>query len=95
MLYKLFWLLHGKLSAKIAKAVDNSRRYERKGGRGGKYKLPPICNGPISTCIQLACALRYFAGASPYDIMGKYGVSEKTVRESIWVVGSCSAREFS
>jgi hypothetical protein len=34
----------------------------------------------------LACALRYFAGASPYDIMAKYGVSEKSVRESIWVV---------
>jgi hypothetical protein len=37
MLYESFWLLHGKLSTKIAKAIDDSRRYERKGGRGGKY----------------------------------------------------------
>ncbi len=86
MSYKSFWLLHGKLSTKFAKAVDNSRRYERKGGRGVKYKQPPFCNGPVSTCVRLACALWYFAGALPYDIMAKYGVSEKSVRESIWVV---------
>ncbi len=86
MLYESFWLLHGKQSAKIAKAVDDSRRYERKRGRGGKYKLPPFCNGPVSICVWLACALRYFAGALPYDIMAKYGVSEKSVRESIWAV---------
>jgi hypothetical protein len=84
ILYKLFWLLHEKLSAKIAKAADNSRRYEWKGGRGVKSKLPPYRNGPISTCVRLACALRYFAGGLPYDIMEKYGVSEKSVRESIW-----------
>ncbi len=73
---RIFWLLYGKLSAIIAKTVDDSRRYERKGGRGGKYKPPPIRNGPVSTCVWLACALQYFAGASPYDIMAKYGVSE-------------------
>ncbi len=43
-------------------------------------------NGPISTSIQLACALRYFAGGLPYDIMAKYGISEPSVRESIWAV---------
>jgi hypothetical protein len=58
MLYESFWLLHGKLSAKIAKAVDDSRRYERKGGRGGKYKPAPIRNGPVFTCVWLACALQ-------------------------------------
>ncbi len=83
MLYQSFWLLHGNLSPRIAKAVDNSRRYEWKGGRGGKYKLPPVRNGPVSTSIRLACALHYFAGASQYNIMAKYGISEKSVRESI------------
>jgi hypothetical protein len=34
----------------------------------------------------LACALRYFAGGSPYDIMAKYGISHASVLESIWVV---------
>ncbi len=43
-------------------------------------------NDPITTCIWLACALRYFAGASPYDIMAKYGISEKSVSESVWAV---------
>ena len=72
MSYESFWLLHRKLSTRIAKAVDDSRRYKRKGGRGGNYKIPPVCNGPVNTCVRLACALHFFAGASPYDIMAKY-----------------------
>ena len=43
-------------------------------------------NDPITTCVWLACSLRYFAGASPYDIMAKYGISEKSVSESVWAV---------
>ena len=43
-------------------------------------------NGPLTTCVQLACALRFFAGASQYDIMAKYGISEKSVSESVWAV---------
>jgi hypothetical protein len=69
MSYKSFWLLHRKLSTRIAKAVDDSRHYKRKGDRGGNYKLPPVRNGPVTTCVWLAYALRYFAGALPYDIM--------------------------
>eukprot|EP00956_Cyclotella_meneghiniana_P010394 scaffold14401_cov58-Cyclotella_meneghiniana.AAC.17 len=38
---------------------------------------PPIPNGEIDSEVCLACALRYFAGGSPYDIMAKYGVSYK------------------
>ena len=30
--------------------------------------------------------LRYFAGASPYNIMAKYGISKKSVSESVWAV---------
>ncbi len=47
---------------------------------------PPVRNGPVSTSIRLACALRYFAGGLPYDIMAKYGLSHSSVYESIWVV---------
>ena len=86
MSYESFWLLHRKLSTRIAKAVDDSRRYKRKGGRGGGYKLPPVRNGPVNTCVCLACALRFFAGASPYDIMAKYGISKNSVSESVWAV---------
>ncbi len=86
MTYESFLFLHEKLSSKIAKAVDDSRRYKQRGGRGGNYKPPPVCNGPVSTCVRLACALRYFAGGSPYDIMAKYGISHASVLESIWAV---------
>jgi hypothetical protein len=71
---------------KIAKGVDDSRCYKQKGGRGGKYMPPTVRNGPVSTSVWLACALRYFAGGLPYDIMCKYGISEVSVRESTWVV---------
>jgi hypothetical protein len=45
-----------------------------------------VCNGPLTTCVRLACALRFFAGASQYDILAKYGISEKSVSESVWAV---------
>jgi hypothetical protein len=86
MTYELLLFLHEKLSSKIAKAVDDGRRYKQRGGRGGNYKPPPVRNGPVSTCVRLACALRYFAGGSPYDIMAKYGISHASVLESIWEV---------
>jgi hypothetical protein len=42
--------------------------------------------GPISTYAWLACALRYFAGGVPYDIMAKYGLSHASKLESICAV---------
>ena len=36
--------------------------------------------------MRLAIAIRYFAGASPYNIMVKYGVSHTSVFESVWIV---------
>ena len=54
-------------------------------------------NGPVSTSVRLACALRYFAGGSPYDIMAKYGISHASLYESIWAVVEAvnSCDEFS
>ena len=60
--------------------------------------MPPQArNGPVSTSVRLACALRYFAGGSPYDIMGKYGISHASLYESIWTVVKAvnSCDEFS
>ena len=51
-----------------------------------KYKAPPVPNGPISTSVRLACALRYFAGGSPYDLMAKYGISHTQVLNCVWSV---------
>ncbi len=38
-----------------------------------------VPNGRISKSVRLACALRYFAGGSPYNIMCKYGVSHSNI----------------
>ena len=81
MSYRSFWLLHRKPSPKSLRLLMIVGAMQ-KGGGGGNYKLPPVRNGPITTCVWLDCALRYFAGASPYDIMAKYGISEKSVSES-------------
>jgi hypothetical protein len=87
MSYKSFWVLHSKLATKINITRLKARRYVPKGGRkGGKYKLPPIRNGRISTSVRLACALRFFAGGSVYDIMGNYGISHTDVMDSVWHV---------
>ena len=47
---------------------------------------PPIPNGPVCTSVCLACALCYFAGGSPYDIMSAYGVSHTIILDSVWCV---------
>ena len=95
--YESFLFLHEILSVRIAKAVDDLRPYELRGGRGGNYKPPPVRNGPVSTSVRLACALRYFAGGSPYHIMAKYGISHASLFESIWAVVEAvnSCEEFS
>jgi hypothetical protein len=63
------------------------RHHIPKGGRsGGKFKPPPIRNGRISSSVRLACALRYFAGGSPYDLVGVYGILHTDVVDSVWHV---------
>ena len=34
----------------------------------------------------LACALRYFSGASPYDVMMVFGLSHRETFDSVWYV---------
>lgn len=45
---------------------------------------PP--NGPILPRVRLACAIRYFAGGSAYDIALTYGISCSVVHESVSIV---------
>ena len=64
-----------------------ARRYVKKGDwRGGRYKLPPIPNGSISKSVRLACALRYYGGGSPHDLMSNFGISHMDVMDSVWFV---------
>ena len=87
MSYESFRRLHRSLATGIHRARLKLRHYSVKGGRkGGAFKPPPIRNGPISTSIRLACALRYFAGGSPYDLVGVYGISHTDVMDSVWHV---------
>ena len=51
-----------------------------------KFCNPPIPNGKISSSVRLACAIQYFAGGSPYDLMAKYGVSDSKVFTGVWAV---------
>ena len=55
-------------------------KYELKGLASENSKPPPIPNGPISTKVRLAVALRYFAGGLPYDIMSY---------ECLWDIAYC------
>ena len=85
MEYDSFWNLHNKLAMGTEEARLMSRGYEKRGGRdGGLYLLPPITNGPITSSVQFACALCYFAGISSLDIMAKYCISHLEVMESVW-----------
>jgi hypothetical protein len=47
---------------------------------------PPTPNRKISSDVRLACAWRYFAGASPGDIMTTYKISLSSVLLSVWGV---------
>ncbi len=88
MQYESFWYLHEKLEGRIELLRLERRGYDKKGGLpGGNYSLPPVRkNGPITTSVRLACAIRFFAGGSLYDIMGKCGISHSEVMESVWYV---------
>jgi len=97
MEYSSFLHLHAKLKDGIITAKQNMSSYVPKGGRtGGKFKLPPIPNGEVPTSIRLACAIRYFSGGSPYDLMSLYGVSHTLVYDSLWQVvqATNSLKEF-
>jgi hypothetical protein len=109
MTYASFWVLHGKLHDGILSAIalsktasskkDNDETEEVKQGNhqpktSPNYQTPPVPNGGISTSVRLACALRYFAGGSPYDLMAKYGISHTEVLAGIWyVVEAINRRE--
>ena len=81
MSYESFCILHNKLKEGIVKALGQRNAQDDLHGN-----LPPTPNGRISTTVRLACALRYFAGGSPYDIMINYGVSHTDIFSSVWSV---------
>jgi hypothetical protein len=82
-----FWrLLYSRLTPKIKVAREPYNGYKKKGGRGGNYVDPPVANGPISSSTCHGCALRYFAGGSPYNILVKSPLCYQDVLASVWIV---------
>ena len=54
------------------------------GQKGGPKRFVP--NGPISPDVRLACAIRWFAGGSAYDLMTTYGIDHSDTIRSYWYV---------
>jgi hypothetical protein len=54
--------------------------------RGGGVRKPGKSSYLIDTKTRLAIAIRFFAGASPYDLMRVHGVSLTSVFRSVWGV---------
>ena len=82
MSYQSFWILHSKLKQGILDAIEKTKT----NGPKRHDRAPPTPNGPISTSVRLACALRYFAGGSPYDISVKYGIAYTSMMSCVWIV---------
>ena len=99
MSYQSFLNLHNTIEEGIKLAYRSATTFRRRnqlakkqenrllrGNNKGSRQPPPPPNGPITTSVRLACALRYFAGGSAYDIMVVYGISHTEVFESVWYV---------
>ncbi len=86
MSYHSFFHLLRILSPGIQEAARVLRKYPANGLKSEKHMPPPIPNGQVPASVQLACALRYFAGGSAYNIMSVYGVSHTIILDSVWCV---------
>jgi DDE superfamily endonuclease len=65
--------------------ANGLRKYiEGATGQVGRPRYAP--NGPISPDVRLACAIRWFAGGSVYDIMTTYGIGHTDAMNSFWYV---------
>ena len=79
-----FWELHEQLRDGIDAASSIFQR--RRLNPFTNYRPPPVPNGKIPSSVRLGCALRYFGGGCPYDLMVIYGISHTEVLSSVWMV---------
>lgn len=97
MSYPCFTRLAGKLSSLIVQNVrriqknydkDSSNSDDDSDGHDEAFSsnVRHIHNGPISPSVRLACAIRFFAGGSLYDLITVYGVSLTAIETSIKAV---------
>jgi hypothetical protein len=76
MSYQSFWKLYNEILPYLIKVA----------GYPDDEKSFYVHNGKIALSVRLACAIRYFAGGSPYDILCKYGIGRSDVYTSVWTV---------
>jgi hypothetical protein len=84
MTYTSFKRLHQTLRLRILEGLSQQP--------SGSYRFIP--NGKITTSVHLACALRYFAGGLPYDLMTTYHIGLIGVYRSVWTVVSAINKEI-
>ena len=75
-----FYKLHSTLEHHLLKHF-----FPKEGGNRDIYSNPYL----IKTEIRLSITIRYFAGASPYDLCVTHGVSMTSIFYSIWGVVDC------
>jgi hypothetical protein len=90
MRYNSVWALHSKIFgliwyyAAIAIYWKNRKRTGWQIGAAGTH--PRVTNGPISSSARLGCALRYFPGGCPIEIMVNFGIGFIDVFVCVWSV---------
>ena len=55
-------------------------------GHKGGDRTRHVPNGRILPDVRLACAIRWFLGDSPYDMMTTFGISHTETLNSYWYV---------
>jgi len=91
MTFESFMVLHDKIGHLIkfyAKQQIYAGRKKIRRGLQVQHGIvpPPPPNGSILSTSRLGCALRYFAGGDPTDIMVNYGIGFTDVLVSVWSV---------
>ena len=80
--YKLFTILKTELEDEFLPFINNITSNARR--KDSKYY--------INLKIRLSCALQFFAGADPLDLMLSHGISHSSVYRSVWGVVDCINR---
>ncbi len=79
-------LRDGIIKCSLIKKRRRTRNHSRHATIMNKKNHRYVPNGPITPSVCLACAFRYFAGGSPYDLMSSYCVGYPDVMHSVWYV---------
>ena len=74
---KTFWKLHKTIYNQMGYNIRPPTKSKKRWKNGAKYGL-------ITSTVRLSCAIRYFAGGSPYDIAIAHGISVREVYTSVW-----------